>query len=196
MLSALRNQGADFLGGIARRTALTPPQALEALWERDMAGAGHQRYLRPAPAGAQGQEGPCSGWSAPSLQGGTGRWSLTARLAGPAPDAAKAFTTLLLGRYGVVTRESPQAEEAPVPWRQVYNLLTMLELRGEVRHGYFSAGLSGTQFALPEAVERLRAIRKALDGAPGLMAACNPANPYGAMLPPPEGARIARLAST
>jgi ATP-dependent Lhr-like helicase len=75
-----------------------------------------------------------------------------------------------------VARESLDRETLPADWSQLYSVLQNMELRGEVRRGYFVTGLSGAQFALPEAVERLRA-------APGdavfLLNAADPANIYG-----------------
>ena len=106
-------------------------------------------------------------WRRPDLPGGDadtwpGRWSLvsTPRVLGPAGDEAalgEAIARQWLDRYGVVAREMWRRERPPVPWRPIYRELKRLEFRGDVRRGYFVRGLSGAQFALPEAVEALRA---------------------------------------
>ncbi|HET7676876.1 MAG TPA: hypothetical protein VFK38_03415, partial [Candidatus Limnocylindrales bacterium] len=97
----------------------------------------------------------------------------------------------LLERQGVVTRDGVAAESPPGGFSAVYPLLRELEERGRVRRGYFVEGLGGAQFALPGAVDRLRAERADPGGdrhAGGtlLLAAADPANPYGAALPWPR----------
>jgi len=120
-----------------------------------------------------------------------GRWSLLDRpgTRGPALDedaTAAAIAHKWLVRYGVVTRDWWRRERPPVPWRAIYRELKRLELRGEVRRGYFVEGLGGAQFALPEAVERLRAAREDPDAPLIAMAATDPA--YPDLLPRPRGA--------
>jgi ATP-dependent helicase Lhr and Lhr-like helicase len=200
VLAPLQASGADFLGGIARAAGLTPPAALEALWSLAWAGlvtndtfAPLRQVLR---AGRVSVAGAGRGRRPIPLQGGTGRWSLTARLAAPVGEQSETYARILLDRYGVVTREAVQSEDGPVTWPEVLAVLKRLEMRGQVRRGYFIRDLSGAQFALPEAVERLRAAREGEAGAMYLVAACDPANPYGAILPVPEGARLARIPST
>jgi ATP-dependent Lhr-like helicase len=83
-----------------------------------------------------------------------------------------------LARYGIVTRDWWRRERPPVGWRAIYRELKRMEYRGEVRRGYFVSGLGGAQFALPEAVERLRAVRDDPDAPLVAMAASDPANPY------------------
>jgi ATP-dependent Lhr-like helicase len=86
-----------------------------------------------------------------------------------------------LDRYGVVAREMWRRERPAVSWRSIYRELKRLEFRGEVRRGYFVRGLSGAQFALPEAVEALRA--EDGDDEPVVFAAADPANVYPLPLP-------------
>jgi ATP-dependent Lhr-like helicase len=81
-------------------------------------------------------------------------------------------------RYGVVTRDWWRRERPPVAWRAIYRELKRLEYRGEVRRGYFVRGLGGAQFALPDAVERLRESRDDANAPLVVMAASDPANPY------------------
>ena len=96
----------------------------------------------------------------------------------------------MLERYGIVTRETVLAEGIPGGFSTLYAELGNLELLGTARRGYFVEGLGGAQFALPGAVERLRSLPEA-DGSYLLLAATDPANPYGASLPWPklEGGR-------
>jgi ATP-dependent helicase Lhr and Lhr-like helicase len=126
-----------------------------------------------------------------------GRWSLTAPLFEGAPAAGprlRAQAELMLERYGIVTRETVLAEGVPGGFATLYAELGNLELLGTARRGYFVEGLGGAQFALPGAVERLRSL-PADDGSFLLLAATDPANPYGASLPwpkPASGRRPAR----
>ena len=122
-----------------------------------------------------------------------GRWSLTDSLFADAPGPGarlRAQAELMLERYGIVTRETVLAEGIPGGFATLYAELGNLELLGTARRGYFVEGLGGAQFALPGAVERLRSLPEA-DGSYLLLAATDPANPYGASLPWPklEGGR-------
>src|SRR4051794_19232948 len=122
-----------------------------------------------------------------------GRWSLTEPLfaGAPGPGARlRAQAELMMERYGIVTRETVLAEGIPGGFSTLYGELGNLELLGTARRGYFVEGLGGAQFALPGAVERLRSLPEA-DGSYLVLAATDPANPYGASLPWPklEGGR-------
>jgi ATP-dependent Lhr-like helicase len=117
-----------------------------------------------------------------------GRWSLTAPLLQPSVEPGarrRALAELLLERYGVLTREQVLAEGIPGGFSTLYPELTQLETLGTCRRGYFVEGLGGAQFALPGAVERLRSA-PAPDSAPVVLAAVDPAQPYGAVLPWPR----------
>ena len=123
---------------------------------------------------------------APQVQG---RWSLTAPLFAEAPaygPRMRAQAELLLERYGIVTRETVLAEGVPGGFSTLYGELTNLETLGTARRGYFVEGLGGAQFALAGAVERLRGLRSDEPAAPLVLAATDPANPYGASLPWPR----------
>lgn len=102
----------------------------------------------------------------------------------------------LLDRHGVVTREAALAEGTPGGFAGVYPVLKAMEESGSARRGYFIAGLGAAQFALPGAVDRLRAVREAPEVPEVLaLAAADPAQPYGASLPWPESVgRPARAA--
>jgi ATP-dependent helicase Lhr and Lhr-like helicase len=115
-----------------------------------------------------------------------GRWSLTGPLfaAGDDDPAARrrAQAELLLERYGIVTREQVLAEGIPGGFSSLYDSFAALETIGVVRRGYFIEGLGGAQFALPGAVERLRSQREDDRPRPVVLAATDPAQPYGAVL--------------
>src|SRR4029079_16924403 len=131
-----------------------------------------------------------------------GRWSLLARELGDVTavnptEAATALASVLLDRHGVLTREAARGEGVPGGFASVYPVLRAMEESGRIRRGYFVTGLGGAQFALPGAVARLRGFRDgAPDGVPGavVLAATDPANPYGVALhwPETEGARPQR----
>ena len=129
-----------------------------------------------------------------------GRWSPTGRLfagdaASRAPDR-RALAELLLERQGIVTRDGVRAEGIPGGYGAVYGELRALENVGACRRGYFVEGLGGAQFALPGAVERLRELRDADEDDALVLAAAEPAQPYGGVLPWPRraAARAARVA--
>jgi ATP-dependent Lhr-like helicase len=108
---------------------------------------------------------------------------------------AHARATQLLDRHGVVTREAVLAEGTPGGFAGVYPILKAMEEAGKVRRGYFVAGLGAAQFAMPGAVDRLRASRGP-EPTPEVLtlAAADPAQPYGAALPWPSGGRPSRSA--
>jgi ATP-dependent Lhr-like helicase len=126
-----------------------------------------------------------------------GRWSLTETLFRGAPPAGprmRAQAELMLERYGVVTREVVLSEGVPGGFSSLYPELSNLEILGTARRGYFVEGLGGAQFALAGAVERMRALPRA-EGEFIVLAATDPAQPYGAALAWPkrsEGRRPAR----
>ncbi len=116
-----------------------------------------------------------------------GRWSLvrTGRLLGPEAEEsawAESIARQWLARYGVVSREVWRRERPPISWRAIYRELKRLEFRGDVRRGYFVRGLSGAQFALPNAVEELRK-PSATDSLPVVVSASDPANVFTLPLP-------------
>jgi len=136
---------------------------------------------------------------------GAGRWSLVARPSDPtAPlstPTALAVASQLLERCGVVTREGVLADGVRGGFAAVYPVLKAMEERGQVRRGYFVSGLGAAQFALPGAVDRLRAplpsdIAGGERGEPVVLAATDPAQPYGSVLDWPDaGGRATRTAT-
>jgi ATP-dependent Lhr-like helicase len=158
--------------------------------------AGGTRRRSTRPGRARARPGRLARLGPPA---GAGRWSLVEGLRQPEPGAteiAHGRALQLLERHGVVTREAVLAEGAPGGFAGVYPVLKALEERGQVRRGYFVSGLGGAQFALPGAVDRLRSARHGDPEAPPIvLAATDPAQPYGAALPWPETAgRPARQA--
>jgi ATP-dependent Lhr-like helicase len=112
----------------------------------------------------------------------------------PEPSATKrahAAAEGLLDRYGVVIRGAVMAERLPGGFAGAYRVLSAFEETGQARRGYFVDGLGAAQFGTPGAVDRLRSLaqsgRSNADDAPALvLAATDPANPYGAALPWPD----------
>ncbi len=124
----------------------------------------------------------------PGLPRWVGRWTLVHRFGVMGKEVSLEERTAqqarqLLSRHGIVTCESLAREEGAWDWSMTYQQLRLMEMRGEVRRGYFVQGLPGIQFALPEVVERLRAVRDAADDeVVVVMNACDPANLFGPTL--------------
>ncbi|MEU7933117.1 ATP-dependent helicase [Micromonospora echinofusca] len=152
---------------------------------RSRATAPRTRYRRPGRVALPTRGGP------PTV---AGRWSrLPERDTDPTRRAA-ALADVLLERHGVVTRGAVLAEQVTGGFAAVYPVLSALEERGAARRGYFVEGLGAAQFAVPGAVDRIRALAEPTDGGRGrggptlVLAATDPANPYGAALSWPERA--------
>ncbi|QDU65074.1 DEAD/DEAH box helicase [Engelhardtia mirabilis] len=166
---------------------LAPAELDEALWELVWRGLATNDTLEPVRR--RGRAGAsASRRCARSTVGG--RWSLVRGFFFEAPGAterAHARALTLLERQGVVTREGVMAEATPGGFAAAYPVLREMEDAGKVRRGYFVDGLGGAQFAFPGAVDRLRAARRpAAEPNVRVLAACDPAQPFGASLPWPE----------
>lgn len=116
-----------------------------------------------------------------------GRWSLAPRGAASNTQWSHAIAVQLLRRYGILTRNAVLQENLWGGYGPVYEVLKALEARGSVRRGYFVTGLGGAQFALPPAVEMLRALAQKTPDEPEFLylPATDPGNLYGAILPWP-----------
>ncbi|MGO3089273.1 MAG: ATP-dependent helicase [Galactobacter sp.] len=136
--------------------------------------------------------------AAPAAQG---RWSMLPSIEADATVRAHAAAEVLLDRYGVLTKGSVEAEEIPGGFGMLYKVLSRMEDSGLAQRGYFVERLGAAQFSMPATVDRLRShsredeVRAAAPRAVAL-AACDPANPYGAalawpVLPVPSGAATA-----
>jgi ATP-dependent Lhr-like helicase len=122
-----------------------------------------------------------------------GRWSLLVAST-DREGAVETQARALLQRYGVIFRRLLTREPNAAPWREVARVYRRLEARGEIRGGRFVAGMSGEQFALPEAVERLREIRRsAPDGRVIVISAADPLNLIGILT---TGERIRAIPGT
>ena len=191
-------RGAVFFAEIARTVGGYPNDALEALWDLVWSGEVTNDSLEPirslAREGGRSQEKRRG--RAPrtrgALPGSEGRWSLrTARWERQPTSTERATATgrALLERYGVVLREAAGAEGLLGGFGYVYDVYRAMEEQGRVRRGYFVAERGATQFALPGAEERLRLPAKDDDAPPPVvLAATDPANPWGALLPWPAAA--------
>jgi ATP-dependent Lhr-like helicase len=194
VLAALRERGASFGAELLAATGAASAKALsQALWELAWAGLVTNDTFAPLRALSEGRGGrelrragrrPRRAGTGPS-----GRWSLAAPLFAPEPSPtarAHARATLLLERYGVLSRDAMALEAIAGGFAAVYPVLRAMEEAGRIRRGHFVAGYAGAQFALAGAVDRLRAARAPADPPPArLLAATDPANPYGALLPWP-----------
>ena len=191
-----------FFTDLLADVALEPEQLQEALWDLVWAGAVSNDAFAPLRAPrltlARARQ---SGSRHGARRFGTrrsaasavvqGRWALTDTIFRREPELGQRRRTqaeLLLERYGIVTREQVLAEGIPGGFSSLYDALSQLETLGVCRRGYFVEGLGGAQFALPGAVERLRAQRAVEESAPLVLAATDPAQPYGAALPWPQRA--------
>ena len=211
LLRALHEGGAAFftslaatLGGAAGTSATTASQSTaEALWALVWKGHLTNDTLAPLRARLGGGStthrprtpAPRTRYGRPRLprtprldapRDVAGRWSL---FPGGETDPTEALLTtseLLLDRYGVVTRGSVQAEGVEGGFAGVYKVLTAAEDAGRVRRGYFVEGLGAAQFATTGAIDRLRTPGRKAEPSATVLAASDPANPFGAALPWPE----------
>jgi ATP-dependent Lhr-like helicase len=207
----LARHGASFFGELQEAAGGgLASELVDALWDLAWAGevtsdtlAPLRAYLAAHAARAERRHRTSSFRSRRQVPpAAVGRWSLL-----PLPNSTpspterlKALAEQLLKRHGVLTRDAVAFEEVPGGFPAVYPVLRTLEEAGRIRRGYFVTGLGGLQFAEPGALERLRARREPAVEAPpaAVLAAADPANPYGAALPWPahSAARLARAAGT
>jgi ATP-dependent Lhr-like helicase len=205
--------GACFFTDLLVDVELAPEELQEALWDLVWAGevtndafaplraprltlARAQRAVATAGRAARAGRFASRRRGAGAAAQVQGRWSLTAPLFPAVADPSasrRARAELMLERYGILTREQVLAEGVPGGFSSIYPELSQLETLGHARRGYFVEGLGGAQFALPGAVERLRALRED-DASPLVLAAVDPAQAYGAALPWPKKTGLRRVA--
>ncbi len=207
--------GACFFTDLLVDVELAPEELQEALWDLAWAGEATNDAFAPlraprltlARAQRDRSRATRTGRFAARRRGGAagawdriqGRWSLTEPLFRAAVDPSarrRALAELMLERYGILTREQVLSEGIPGGFSAIYPELSQLETLGIARRGYFVEGLGGAQFALPGAVERLRAVPER-EEPPVVLSAVDPAQPYGAALPWPareESRRPTRVA--
>ncbi len=204
---ALQERGACFFADLVRATGHLASEVEEGLWELVAAGLvtadgfdNLRALMDPHRRRAEGRE------RARRPRHAAGRWSLlrgaevrgqgyevSGMIASPlAPRPSPTIEPVasqLLRRYGVVFRDLLVRETLVQSWRDLLVAYRRLELQGEVRGGRFVTGFVGEQFALPEAVEALRAIRKGGSSAAAVdikLSACDPLNLAGVILPGPR----------
>jgi ATP-dependent Lhr-like helicase len=182
---ALTSRGASFFADLATSTRLLPAELHNALWELVAVGLISQDGFAAVRTLTASRRSPHRGRYRrpllPTAPRGHGRW--TCFPAPPTPsdapsdDVCEAWARQLLTRYGIVFRDLLTKERATPPWYRVLPVLRRMEARGEVRGGRFVADVGGEQYALPEAVDRLRGLRDAT-GEPALvcLSAVDPAN--------------------
>jgi ATP-dependent Lhr-like helicase len=194
VLECLRTRGALFVPDLASLTGLAPSAVRSALWDLVRRGwATNDRY-EPVRRGQEPEPPPISPTTARSVMRGgrrrapaipEGRWSLPTWGQPDVASHAVFMCHLLLNRYGVAARELAIMDSTMPPWRVLYEVLSRLEMAGEVRRGYFVEGLSGVQFALPVAARQLaEGALPAPSAAPVvLLHSLDPANLYGSRAP-------------
>jgi ATP-dependent Lhr-like helicase len=220
VVAYLQRNGASFFQQLHDNTGGGyPGETLEALWSlvwrglltNDTIHALRAYCEKPANAGRNAnparrmhnQSGFRSRRTTPPTA--QGRWSLneiafnaTRNTPTGQTEWSHAIAQQLLTRYGVVFRETAHAENLPGGFSAVYDVLKALEETGRIRRGYFAADLGATQFAMPAAVDLLRSLRLPQQERSEvvMLAATDPANPYGALLrwpsTPEEGSSFTR----
>ena len=198
VLDLLRERGALFFDEIvngSRRLATEVEAALRDLVARGLVHADGYEGLRHLAGKRRTTAGRRRGHS--RYPGGrfagagpAGRWAVVrdAPAGLDAEDLAQGTAEILLARYGVIFRDLLARESVTVPWRNILRALRRMEARGQVRGGRFVAGFVGEQYALPEAVESLRAARRREQGGERVyLSAVDPCNLVGIVLP---GGRI------
>jgi ATP-dependent Lhr-like helicase len=196
---ALKQHGALFFEDLASASRQLPAQLEEGLWDlvgRGLVTADGFSALRQimTPQGSRGRSARrharYGGAMRPSrVSAPQGRWSAVHRFAEPSAieEIAEAAAMQLLARYGVVFRDLVAREALAVPWRDVVRALRRQEARGVVRGGRFVSGFIGEQYALPEAVDALRKVRKTeRTGETVRVNAADPLNLVGIITPGPR----------
>ncbi|HEX7265668.1 MAG TPA: DEAD/DEAH box helicase [Candidatus Dormibacteraeota bacterium] len=196
----LRARGASFFRDLYAACGGGDEEAmLDALWDLVWAGEVTNDTFAPLRLLGPATRRPVGKPRLPRLTQprASGRWSLVTNLVGSGANPTErlhAAAGVLLQRYGVLTRESVAGEGWPGGFASLYPVLRAMEESGRIRRGYFVEGLGGSQFALPGAVDRLRALREQDDRIVAI-AASDPANPYGSVLAwPRSDGRMARAA--
>jgi ATP-dependent helicase Lhr and Lhr-like helicase len=199
IVSYLREHGASFFSAIHTGTGGGfPNETVDALWELVWKGAITNDTLHPlrayvrTPDKRTAKRGRATPFRSRRLVPPTaeGRWSVVDRsrpTKSSATEWSAATAQQLLSRHGVVTRETVLSEGVTGGFSQVYQVLKAMEDAGRIRRGYFVAGLGAAQFAMPAALDLLRSMRE-LPETPRtvVLAATDPANPYGAIVKWPE----------
>jgi ATP-dependent Lhr-like helicase len=201
VIAALREHGALFTSDIATLTRRLPSEVETALWDgvsRGLVTADGFAAIRGLLIGRRWSRGrvPQRGLrrGVSGLASGEGRWSLvrTPTATDDRDALSEALAEQLLVRWGVVFRELLVRETLAVPWRDILWALRRMEARGTVRGGRFVNGFVGEQYALPEAVDQLRSVRRSdRSGEVIRLSAADPLNLAGVIVPGPRVPAIA-----
>jgi ATP-dependent Lhr-like helicase len=183
------------------RMRMAPPEAV-GRWSLIDSGGVPNAGAAPDSGGVPNAGAVPYGNAARAVPDGNATPAAPAAPAAPATETARlhSLAVALLDRYGVLTREAVVSEGVPGGFSAIYPVLRAMEESGRVRRGYFVDGLGAAQFALPGAVDRLRVHRGAAAPDPGshrysdtgrdpdifVLAAADPASPYGAAIPWPR----------
>ena len=173
----LARRGASFFLELIEDESFEP--VLEALWELAWAGEVVADSFLPLRGWLDRGKGRVRRAVARIPAPAVGRWELAPPVAA---DSGRLVVERLLERHGVLTREAALAEGVPGGWAALYPVLSAFEAAGRVRRGNFLEGVEGAQFALPGVVDR---IRESARGVEVVLAATDPANPWGAALASP-----------
>jgi ATP-dependent Lhr-like helicase len=193
----IRTHGASFFPQIYAAVGGFPNDVVDALWNLVWRGVitndtfhalrSFTRGTTTARRSTTGRGGAFRSRQVAAPSGTQGRWSLVIAPEINPTERANAVAQQLLTRYGVVTRETAPAENIAGGFSIVYPVLRAMEDAGRIRRGYFVSGLGATQFATAGALELLRAFRDPPEKTESVMlAATDPANPYGAIIKWPE----------
>lgn len=176
ILEQLRTRGASFLRELGSACSIDPGDARRGIGELVSAGLIASDGFAGLRSLVKGTHDKASRNQRASL---SGRWSLVGESGSRATmsreEAVEIQARVLLRRYGVVFRRLLTRESNPASWRELTRVYRRLEARGEIRGGRFVTGMSGEQFALAEAVEKLREIRR--EGSDGRVIVVNAVDP-------------------
>jgi ATP-dependent Lhr-like helicase len=196
----LKMRGACFVEDVQRVLALTRQQTQNALWELAAAGLAAADGFDSLRAMIDPERKPAVTAAHARMRSAAGRWSLFSadipvsedplERARRADAAIESAARMLLARYGVVFRDLVVRESNIPKWGVLLRMLRRLEDRGEVRGGRFVSGFGGEQFALPHAVESLRAARSTEMQGVVTIAGADPVNLAGILIP---GERVAAV---
>ena len=189
VLDVLSRRGACFLSDMVSGTRRLPVDVEEALWQLAASGRITSDGMEPLRRRIRGNNGhrghrvPKTHRSLSRRPAGPGRWSLLEAV-DPKDNPTEARARQLLIRYGIIFPELLAREPIAPRWRELVRVLRRLEARGEIRGGRFVSGFVGEQFALPEAVVSLRAVKKQEpNGQMLVVSACDPLNVVGILTP-------------
>jgi ATP-dependent Lhr-like helicase len=185
VVGVLEQRGACFFNDLTSRARRLPAEVEDALWElvaRGLVTADAVQNLRVLQSPAQRRRQKLL------QRGGPGRWSLlVSSEPKPADEVSDSLARLFLQRYGIVWRDLVMREALAPSWRELLYVYRRMEARGEVRGGRFVSGFVGEQFALPEAVDMARAVRRqAPSGVRVQLSAVDPLNLTGVVTPGPR----------